>query len=536
MTTRLLLIALLTVTFVSAGCGDDTTPPADTGAGDGSTDTGTGDGSTDTGAGDGSMDSSMDGTVADGSTDTMADGGCVPADERTWLECTDGIDNDCDGMIDTDPGCSVCPPAAAPEAGDENTMAACTDGIDNDCDGHVDCADYDCLGMATACADEAGDETLCSDGIDNDGDGRIDCGERGCATTMACRPATMGVENDATLCADGLDNDYDGFTDCDDDDCEPTASCGSEDTDATCSDGLDNDGDGRFDCVDSNCSDTTPCMAESGDNCANGMDDDGDGFIDCADRDCLGAAVCVDMEAICDNSTDDDLDGNADCRDSDCESSCSSMACSDTNWFGTCASGTCAMGVCATTTTLADYDFSTDQPLIVVEIMANPDVVSDSNGEYAEILNVSTDTIDVNGLTLNDNTTTNTATISTSWFLSPGERLVFVANDDPTANGGIMGGAAIGSGFFNQGGDEVAIQYMGTDIHRVTYAGTGSDLDNVGLDAVAGQSFNLDQAYLDGTTTTPTWCLTPADAANEYNTDGSTSDYGTPGAANITCP
>jgi hypothetical protein len=48
------------------------------------------------------------------------------------------------------------------------------------------------------------------------------------------------------------------------------------------------------------------------------------------------------------------------------------------------------------------------------------------------------------------------------------------------------------------------------------------------------QSYNLNQAFIDGTTATATWCLTPADTANAYESSG--PNYGTPGAANIVCP
>lgn len=69
-----------------------------------------------------------------------------------------------------------------PPAGEETL---CTDGLDNDSDGLTDCADPDCVGVST-CGPEGRDVT-CSDGYDNDGDGDIDCLDAGCAKNKSCR-------------------------------------------------------------------------------------------------------------------------------------------------------------------------------------------------------------------------------------------------------------------------------------------------------------------------------------------------------------
>ena len=50
----------------------------------------------------------------------------------------------------------------------------CTDGADNDADGLLDCEDDDCA------ADPACLEQDCADGVDNDGDGRQDCADEDC--------------------------------------------------------------------------------------------------------------------------------------------------------------------------------------------------------------------------------------------------------------------------------------------------------------------------------------------------------------------
>jgi hypothetical protein len=66
-------------------------------------------------------------------------GVCEPTSNRERSgrgECEDGLDNDCDGLIDgADPDC--CTATEDPEV-------TCDDGLDNDCDGLIDGADPDC--------------------------------------------------------------------------------------------------------------------------------------------------------------------------------------------------------------------------------------------------------------------------------------------------------------------------------------------------------------------------------------------------------
>ncbi|HSN53801.1 MAG TPA: serine protease, partial [Candidatus Sulfomarinibacteraceae bacterium] len=57
--------------------------------------------------------------------------GCVPTPE----DCSNGVDDDCDGLVDDDdPDCQTCVP----------TAEDCSNGLDDDCDGLVDGEDPDC--------------------------------------------------------------------------------------------------------------------------------------------------------------------------------------------------------------------------------------------------------------------------------------------------------------------------------------------------------------------------------------------------------
>jgi len=79
-------------------------------------------------------------------------------------DCTDGLDNDLDGLVDCDDTVD-CPTGVAP------CIEDCADGIDNDADGLVDCADaIDCGALA-----QCNESLNCSDGLDNDVDGLADC-------------------------------------------------------------------------------------------------------------------------------------------------------------------------------------------------------------------------------------------------------------------------------------------------------------------------------------------------------------------------
>lgn len=113
--------------------------------------------------------------------------------------CTDGEDNDLDGLPDcADPDCageSACDESNAALYGDD----ACLNGDDDDGDGYFDCEDPDCLATQGDCSEALG-SGRCGDGLDNDGDGVSDCADPDC---KAADPAGCAVPA-GDLCANAV--------------------------------------------------------------------------------------------------------------------------------------------------------------------------------------------------------------------------------------------------------------------------------------------------------------------------------------------
>ncbi len=242
---------------------------------------------------------------------------CLPDGDEV---CGDGVDNDCNGIIDV-----------------ESTTELCN-GRDDNCDGRIDegfilvnnpmncgrcgnvCASNEAC-MGTQCIVRR--ELSCSDGADDDGNGKIDCLDpqcegKFCGNGCACK----ALAKSEVACADGMDNDGDAQIDCFDTDCE-NASCGSGcacrlagiKRESNCNDQLDNDGDMMADCADSDCLNEvcTPLplfytctaggqcrcnggqqVAETGSFCRDGLDNDCNGKRDCAEMSCNGQMCATD--------------------------------------------------------------------------------------------------------------------------------------------------------------------------------------------------------------------------------------------------
>jgi predicted outer membrane repeat protein len=289
----------------------------------------------------------------DGDGFSQVQGDCNDVDPAVYPgaeEACNGLDDDCDNIIDVDEldidqdgllgcanDCDDLDPAVR-----EGLAERCDDGKDNDCNGTIDVDEDSDLDGHTTCSGDCNDtdpevhpghvelcnlidddcDGLADEGFDLDADGYGDCSS--CEEPCDCNDLMAHARpGQSELCGDGIDNDCDGTVDvAEDKDGDGISTCGGD--------------------CDDNDYNVTPRASEwcngRDDNCDGGIDEtfdlDGDGQTtcggDCDDDDdnrMLGAPEqCDNVDNNCNQVIDDpwpdhDLDGftvcNLDCDDSD---------------------------------------------------------------------------------------------------------------------------------------------------------------------------------------------------------------------------
>jgi len=229
--------------------------------------------------------------------------GCGGKDNAGGEVCTNGVDDDNDGLADCDdPDCTADP------ACDAATETDCSNQLDDDGDGQTDCDDSDCA-ADPACTTPA-TETVCDDSVDNDDDGATDCGDTDCAGDPACTlPGTTCSE--VVACALACGTDFTCVQACQDAGCATAqplarallqcvigscaADCGGDPTSAACQT-----------CMAASCgSEMAACDADACStagtetDCSNNVDDDADGSTDCDDSDCADDPACAQSGLTC---------------------------------------------------------------------------------------------------------------------------------------------------------------------------------------------------------------------------------------------
>ncbi|MBI2058817.1 MAG: lamin tail domain-containing protein [Nitrospirae bacterium] len=156
--------------------------------------------------------------------------------------------------------------------------------------------------------------------------------------------------------------------------------------------------------------------------------------------------------------------------------------------------------------------------LVITEIMADPNAVTDANGEWFEVQ--ANRNVDLNGLEVGTEAGQAKVTLKSSDCLtaSAGGRTLFARSSDPSINGGLPGAPYLFNfGLANSAG-RLILGFGGSTLDQVTYSSAG-----------AGTSASLDPSIITatGNDVAGNWCK----GTVVYGT----GDLGTPGQANPPC-
>jgi len=161
--------------------------------------------------------------------------------------------------------------------------------------------------------------------------------------------------------------------------------------------------------------------------------------------------------------------------------------------------------------------------LIITEVMRDPTFVADAAGEWFEVYNATSTTVDLLGLNVTD-LDTDGFVVGSSVPVAPGGFAVLGVNGDPGMNGWVAIDYQYSSFTLANGADEIVLT-----------TSAGELVDDVAWDAgvefpdPSGASMTLDPSLYDPAANSlgSSWCA----AVSYYNED----DQGTPGSGNDSC-
>jgi hypothetical protein len=162
--------------------------------------------------------------------------------------------------------------------------------------------------------------------------------------------------------------------------------------------------------------------------------------------------------------------------------------------------------------------------LVITEIMQDPSIVLDADGEWFELLNLSGVPVLLDGIEVSD-AGSDFVVVSTTHVVGPGEFALFAVSADPAVNGGIVPDVVYpyGDMVMANGDDEVVVGYDGLVIDQVYYDG------GVVFPDGSGRAMSLDPSAFDAVDNDDgaQWCF-----VSEYY---DANNRGTPGALNPLC-
>ncbi len=302
---------------------------------------------------------------------------------------------------------------------------------------------------------------------------------------------------------------------------------------AGCADDKDGGGDGATDDTAAAADDTAAGDdGAAADETCDGSDDDGDGAVDegFGDADNDGIADCVDSET-CDER-DNDGDGAVDeGYDADGDGY---YLCGDEGYVD-CDDGNAGVNPGAEDVPGNDVDNDCDGrvdegqwaggEVVITEVMAAPEAVSDAVGEWFEVYNASGEDLRLDGMTVTTQLYGQSYTFSGELTMAPGELLVFGADGSVSDNGNVVVDRVYSGLSINSDTDGLTLWMGDTVLDEVIWGDGWYDR------TAEGASLTLDPLFLDAVSNdrADVWCAAP-------ETWGLVTDLGSPGEPNPECP